>query len=118
MGDDLPGVPGVRMEVLLSRDGRGRRGAGLGAVPGVRGWRRLPLKGERAGFSVEQSEAVIGDHVSGRYYSRVCSQGEGEAESMCAASSRRYGCRITPIEVATIRIEAIHGERTKQPRMM
>jgi hypothetical protein len=27
---------------------------------------------------------------------------------MCAASSRRYGCRITPIEVATIRIEAIY----------
>jgi hypothetical protein len=49
-------------------------------VPRVWGWRRLPLKGERAGFSDEQPEFFVADHVSGRHDRRTYSNGgEGQA---------------------------------------
>src|SRR5215211_308518 len=92
VGDDLPGVPRVRLETLLRRDARGRGGAGLGAVPGVRGWRRLPLEGGRAGSNVEQPEFFVADHVSDRHDRRTYSNGgEGPAANRRGPEKdRRY----------------------------
>jgi hypothetical protein len=64
----------------------------VGAVPGVWGWRRLPLEGGRAGFSVEQSEVFVGDHASGRHDRHSYSNGgEGPAaDRRGPEKERRY----------------------------
>lgn len=86
----LPGVRRFGLSALQRRDGRGRRGVGLGALPGVWGRRRLPPEGRQGGVGAEHPEILMCDHLPGCRDRPACSSGERIQDRL----SRRFVFRV------------------------